>query len=458
MYDDYKLTIGFAPTRRLMYDPEHALKNKREIRKRIGGLALPGVEIADIDWLNEEGLLIDTGDVSKVAGHFISKGVNALFMPHCNYGTEEVVAMLGKKMGVPFLLYGPRDAAPPGDGARIRQTDTQCGLFPSSKALQRYGVPFTYIENSAVESKIFAEGFDLFQRAATVANKTKGMRVGSLGSRPKPFLCVMYNEAELLEKFGIEIVPIGINDVVAAVAEKLGKHAGDVGDVVEELRGQADIGGANPEIVKKHAALRLVIFDFAKKHNLDAIGGECWTAFPGTMGIVPCAAFGDICNRGLPIGCETDVLGAVSMAMLQAASRGEGRPFCADLTVRHPDDDNAELLWHCGPFPVGAARTDARATRTDNHGQWELARGKMTIARLDELNGNYSLLAGEGEAVEGPPTNGTYCWFKVGDWPEWEKKIMYGPYIHHVAGMHGHWGNVLGEAKRYLGYEIDLMR
>jgi hypothetical protein len=28
----------------------------------------------------------------------------------------------------------------------------------------------------------------------------------------------------------------------------------------------------------------------------------------------------------------------------------------ADFTIRHPENDQAELLWHCGSFPVGIAK------------------------------------------------------------------------------------------------------
>ena len=90
-------------------------------------------------------------------------------------------------------------------------------------------------------------------------------------------------------------------------------------------------------------------------------------------------------------------------------------------------------------------------------GWFEMNHGPMTISRFDSLNGVYSILAGEGEAVEGPPTNGTYSWFKVDDWPKWERKIMYGPYIHHVAGIHGHYGDVLEELGRYIGVGVDRM-
>ena len=456
MYNDNKIVLGFAPTRRRMYNESYALENKRLIAEKVKTLCDEDVEIVDIDWLNEEGILIDVEDVAPVANCFKSKNINALFMPHCNYGTEEVVAMLGRHMSVPFLLYGPRDAAPPAEGTRVRQTDTQCGLFPSSKALQRYKVPFTYIENSPVNSETFAKGFDNFLRAALVVKKTRNMRVGVLNMRPKPFLCVMYNEAELLEKFGIEVVPVTAAEITATVENLLDKHPDRVQAVMDEISSQMAVDKAAPGTFEKAAAFRIAVLDVAKRHNLDAMGSECWSVFPRSLGFVPCSAFGDIINCGLPIGCETDVMCAITMAMLSAASRGKGKPFCADLTLRHPEDDNTELLWHCGPFPITGAKHDSGPRLMDNaKGWWEMAHGDMTIARLDGLDGKYSLLSGEGKSVDGPPTNGTYSWFKVDHWPTWEKKIIYGPYIHHVAGMHGHCSDVLEEACRYLGFDID---
>jgi hypothetical protein len=44
----------------------------------------------------------------------------------------------------------------------------------------------------------------------------------------------------------------------------------------------------------------------------------------------------------------------------------------------------------------------------------------------------------------------------VGNWPRWEQKLIYGPYIHHVAGIHGRLAPVLHEACKYIpGLEPD---
>ena len=57
---------------------------------------------------------------------------------------------------------------------------------------------------------------------------------------------------------------------------------------------------------------------------------------------------------------------------------------------------------------------------------------------------------GAAEAVDGPVTVGSYVWVKVDDWSKWEKKLIYGPYIHHCVGIYQDVRGVLQEACRYI--------
>ena len=193
MFRDYKVTIGIAPTRRDIpaeYHPDfkRAYQDKLLITSKIKELlrSIHDVQVVDIDWLNEEGMLVQTEDVPKVEAHFRQAGVDAVFMPHINFGQEEVVGKLGKALNKPFLLWGPRDEEPPADFVQ-RPTDTQCGLFASGKALLRYGVPFTYIENCWLDSPLLKEELEKFVRVVSVMKDFTGMRVGQISPRPKPF-------------------------------------------------------------------------------------------------------------------------------------------------------------------------------------------------------------------------------------------------------------------------------
>ena len=141
--------------------------------------------------------------------------------------------------------------------------------------------------------------------------------------------------------------------------------------------------------------------------------------------------------------------------IIQAVTLGKESSFLADLTIRHPQNDNAELLWHCGPFPYSLKDSGCQARLVGGQERFELKKGDITVCRFDDCDGKYYLFGGEGRAVDGPQTNGTYVWFETGNWKRWEEKLMFGPYIHHVGGIYGNYKPVLREAARYLGLIFD---
>jgi len=147
-----------------------------------------------------DGLVKDQKHVEPVVEYMKKAGVDCIFMPHCNFGTEGAVGMIAKKMGVPVLLWGPRDEAPLPDGRRLR--DTLCGLFASSKVVYKQNVPFTYIENCRIDDEPLRKGVDTFMRAVNVADIfRKGVRIGLVGDRIDFFWTTIINESELLDRF-----------------------------------------------------------------------------------------------------------------------------------------------------------------------------------------------------------------------------------------------------------------
>ena len=137
------------------------------------------------------------------------------------------------------------------------------------------------------------------------------------------------------------------------------------------------------------------------------------------------------------------------MAMLSCATLGKKIPFFGEFTVRHPENKNAELLWHCGPFAY-SLKKDGCLCKNVNMRQWFQVRdGQYTVARFDQDNGDYSLLAGTCRSTEGPYTFGTYLWAEFNNLPAWERKLVEGPYIHHMAEIEG---DVTGELREFCKY------
>lgn len=448
------IKIGFAPTRRSIFSAPDAIKFANLTRARLREL---GVEFVDIDDINEEGLLYQESDRVKIRDKFRAAGIDGLFFPHGNFGTEFECARLAKEMGVPVLLWGPRDERPEPNGVRLR--DTQCGLFATGKVLRRFRVPFTYITNCRLTDPEFERGIKTFLAVCSVVKTFRSIRILQIAPRPQEFWSTMCNEGELLEKFNVQLAPIPMPELTAEM-KKVKAEGVEVPKTVSYCRSCMNVEVKDEEL-ENVAALKVAMKNLAAKYGCNAIAIQCWNALQREIGIMPCAANSLLNEEGIPTVCETDIHGAITALMVEAASLEEKRSFFADWTVRHPDNENGELLQHCGPWPISVAAEKPAITYPlafDHPGAVaaEAKHGEVTLARFDGDNGEYSLLLGKAKGIDGPYTKGTYLWVEVENLKRLEAKIVEGPYIHHCVGIHEDVVAVLYEACKYIGVTPDL--
>jgi L-fucose isomerase-like protein len=461
MYKPGKITIGIAPTRRDdgFLTARAALQRKNAILKRLREIfgGIHDVTLVDLEDINSDGMMCDLGDVVKAEKKFRDHNIDGLFLIHANFGQEEVVAQLAYHLKLPVLIWGLRDGNPAEiSGGNFREADTQCGMFASTRALLRYGVTFSYIENCWIDSKVLIDGIDQFVRVVSIVKSFKGMRILQLASRPRQFLSVKINEGELMERFGIEVTPVEVPEIISAVEDQKKDEEGFKAVKADWDSRNINMSQLSDDQVRTIASLEMAIRRLADKYNCIAVASECWTVYRTFFNTGVCFVAGDLSAHGLPVGCENDIHGTISSAIISAASRMESPSFLADITVRHPTNDNAELLWHCGPFPADiAAPGSERAVDAMGKGQWELKHGELTLCRFDVDKGNYMVFVDTCRGIDGPRTNGNYIWIETNDWPKWERRLMIGPYIHHIAGCHGNYKNAIREACRFLGLMPD---
>lgn len=449
-----RILLGYAPTRRSIFSAPDAVKYADLTREKLREL---GVEFVDIGDIAEDGLLHDEADRIRIGERFREAGVDGLFFPHGNFGTEYQVARLAKDLNVPVLLWGPRDERPDENGVRLR--DSQCGLFATGKVLRRFRVPFTYLCNCRLEDQAFAEGIRRFLAVCNVVKAFRRTRILQIGPRPFDFWSTMCNEGELLETFGIQLSPVPIPELTAEIRRAREEGAG-VAEVMAYCRENFQVQVKEEEL-ENIAALKIAIRSLADRYGCNAAAIQCWNALQGEIGIMPCAANSLLNEEGFPVVCETDIHGAITAVLCEAAGMGTHRTFFADWTVRHPDNENGELLQHCGPWPISCAASKpviGYPLAFDYPGavEAEAKKGEMTLCRFDGDNGEYSLLLGNARGIEGPYTKGTYVWVEVKNLKKLEAKLVEGPYIHHCVGIHKNVVPVLYEACKYIGVKPDL--
>ncbi|MGN1094372.1 MAG: L-fucose/L-arabinose isomerase family protein [Candidatus Neoclostridium sp.] len=454
---NYKLKIGLLPIRRWIKEPpkrigifqsDYAVDNKNACLKYIKeNYADEQTEFVDIEWLNDEGLLYMDCDSDKVAEYFRRENIDALFIINCNFGNENCAGLVAKQLHVPTLLWGPRDR---NFTNNIRYTDTQCGLFAMSKQLKRYNVKFSYIENCDITAPAFDKGIKQFFGVACMVKNFKNMKILQVGTRVKPFKSIMYNELELAEKFGTDIVAFNLAEALIDLKALYEARQDDLNKDLVELKKTFDCGNLDDEYLKKMLCIVYYYENLAKTNDCNIISGECWTGINIGWGANPCLAMCLLADRDIYVTCEWDIHMTVTNVLLLSATRGKEKPIQGEFTCRHPENDNAELLWHCGPFPMKYKAEGEKPYLYNTKPSFRLKDGEYTIARFQAEKGKYYLFADKFCTCEGPKTFGTYMWAEFKDLPALERKLVEGPYIHHMTEIPGDYVAYLKEFTRYF--------
>ena len=455
---NYNVKIGLVAMRRNTTDRPRGTfltwysaeqRGKRFVQYIEENFANEQVTFVDNKGIGIGDLVFDDATAAQVVERFKAEKVDAVMIINCNFGNEEAAADIAQALGKPVLLWAPLDDEYYVDG--MRPTDSQCGLFGVSRQMQRYHIPFSHLPSCRVESAEFKEGFERFVRVACMVKNFKGLRIGQIGARPTPFYSVIWNEGELMEKFGIRIIPINfamIQQRMKAAPELYGE---EIAGYEEYFLKNFRLDDLTPQYIKPLATMAAMYKHLFEEFRLDVLSAECWTATPIMFdGLAPCAVYGLLNELGYMISCESDIHSAITMVLLKSATLGQKAPLFGEFTVRHPENKNAELLWHCGPFSANQ-KAEGTEARLVNQRVWLRAKdGVYTVARMDQESGNYMILPLVCKTTEGPQTHGSYFWGEFKDLQAVEDRLMDGPYIHHFVEMEGDLRKEIEEFCKYV--------
>ena len=458
---NFNVKIGLLPMRRNTTDRPRGTfltwysaeeRGKKFVDYIEKNFASDKVSFVDSKGIGIKDLVFDDDSAAEITERFKAEKVDAVFIVNCNFGNEEAAADIAKELGVPVLLWAPLDDEYYVDG--MRPTDSQCGLFGVSRQMQRFHIPFSHLPCCRVESDEFKEGFDSFVRVACMVKNFKGIRVGQIGLRPAPFYSVIWNEGDLIEKFGVKMIPINFALIEKRMNAVLSENPAEKKEIENYILKNYKLDDLTPQYVERMAAYTITVKRLFDEFNLDAISAECWSATPVMFdGFAPCTVYGLLNDMGYLVSCESDMHALLTMVLLKCATLGDGKPLFGEFTVRHPENKNAELLWHCGPFPLSQkAESGIDSTaRLVNQRSWFRAKdGEYTVARIDREDGNYMILPLLAKTTLGPQTHGTYIWAEFDNLQKIEDRLIDGPYIHHFVEIAGDYRKEIKEFCKYF--------
>lgn len=456
-----KIKIGLLPMRRNTTDrPRKTFltwysaeqRGKRFVEYIEKNFSSEKISFVDSKGIGIKDLVFDDESAEKIIERFKKEKIDAIVIINCNFGNEEVAADIAKSLDKPVLLWAPLDDEYYESG--MRPTDSQCGLFAVSKQMQRFHIPFSHLPCCEVESEEFKQGFESFARVVCMVKNFKGLRIGQVGLRPEPFYSVIWNEGELMEKFGVKIIPINFAVIEKKMKQVIEENPPEKQEIADYILKNYQLDDLTPQYIDCMASYTVMYKRLFEEYKLDAVSAECWTATPIAFdGFFPCTVYGILNDLGYLVSCESDMHALLTMVLLNSATFGEGKPLFGEFTVRHPENKNAELLWHCGPFPLSQkAKSGVDSTaRLVNQRSWFRAKdGEYTVARIDRENGEYMILPLNAKTTVGPQTHGTYIWAEFENLQKIEDRLLDGPYVHHFVEILGDYRKEIEEFCKYF--------
>ena len=473
------VTVGFVPSYRFRYSEwcQKMRDDSLATFAQVAGLevvvprASPDGETLDAaEGLTPYGMVHNLDEAEVVAEYFQINKVDAVILCPLDFGDERSASKIAEKLGVPVLLYATKE--PPGrdDPGLGRVSDSYCGNLSMASGLYRRKIPFHYAGLFFPDEPAFKAEVETFVRAAAVVKGLKGARLGQVGVRPGTFETVGYDEAAMIKAFGQNMIYANLSDITSA-AKALADEDAQVVDTIADIKHQFKTITVSDAYLLKAAKLEVALTEFWTRNKLSGMAMQCWPSIRRELGISVCALYGRLTGKGMLTACEADVLGALSMIVNYSAALGQTVPHFIDWTIRHREDPNQLLAWHCGNAPACLAKdpmATALRSRRDMKGeldvveddtqaglaQFQIKPGVVTFCRMAEYDDEWKMLIATGEIVPSEETlAGTWSWVQVKDHDALYRTLVEEGFVHHASMIHGNQTQALLQACKFLGIQ-----
>lgn len=456
------VTLGVVFAHRAVMDRNFSLDRRARILKAFAGMVDVQIVFAP-ETLIPGGLVANEQEAGKVIEHFAGLPLDGVILAVLGYGDEKSALQIVESLkGLPVLLFAMKEPVP--DGGFL-QGASLGGMLPISYGLHKRNIPFTFAGVRDPEETGLRDAVDDFARVCAAVRLLRHARIGMIGFRPYDFEVCIFNEGLLLERYGTRTVPLNLIDLKAAI-DAIPDSDPQVATIVKEIGAGFALPCPAGDLARI-ARLEIVMLRWAQEYGLDALTIQCWSAIQDHVGLTPCLTNGRLTRRGIPVACEGDVLGALSMLLQRELTRGKAIPWLADILMLHPEEKDRFLAWHCGNASVELASPEGRPQARPHcsfapdfagaiaAGEFALREGEVSLNRLVEHHGEFRLLHVPGRIVASPDRmRGSWGWVAVEDRERMLRTVVEEGFVHHVSLAAGALGPLVAEVSRYLGYRL----
>jgi len=315
------------------------------------------------------------------------EGCSAAFIVLATGGTEHLaLAALGALKGAPAVV------------ASIPLANSLSSLLELKPVLPP-GAAAVHLPSLDPRDPEAVRAFEAAVRGLWAARAVKGLRLGLIGD-PSPWLVYSLPRGEALERLGVSLVRVGVDEFVSLVEES---------GVDEELARRIVEGAESADLApgEPRRSLRVMeaIRRLARERGLNAVSPACWW-FYRRAGANACLAHALLNDSGLVVGCEGDVPATIALALASHASGSPG--FLANIADIRGEE---VLLAHCtAPYSLGTRYRLMRHFITGGSVTSRVAFKPYKLWTVARLSPDASRLrVALGELVDGDPGREMQC-------------------------------------------------
>ena len=462
------ISFGLIIGTRGFFNPKLAQEGRKELLAKLDGMGYGYFTLSEKD--TQYGAVETAEDAIKCAKLFRDnyEKIDGVIVILPNFSDEiGIVNTLDMaKLDVPVIIQASDDDLDKMDIESRR--DSFCGKLSVCNNLYQYGIKFTSTSTHTypISSKEFSDDIDHFAKVCKVVKGIKTARLAQIGTRPAAFQTVRYSE-KILQDSGVTVIPVDLSEIIGKA--KAMKDSKAVKDRLSEIKAYGSI----PDYIKednivKSAKLGLVVEAFISENKCVAGTIQCWSSIQENYGCAACLPMSMLGDKGIPMACETDVMGALSMYALKLAS--DSPSGYLDWNNNYIEDRNKCINTHCSSYPKGFIAKNFEISNLDILGssigfdvcfgacKANIAAGKMTFAKIstDDNKGKIRAYFGEGEFTDDPvDTPGGIAICSIDRLQELLDYLCQNGFEHHVAMNRTSAASILNEAfGKYLGWDI----
>lgn len=387
-----KVRIGFVVTALSpFYDTNYARENADEMLKQLEGL--------DVEVLEAESLVTSWQEARATAEKFKKEDIDLLLILCGTFTLDDLSTTIIKEIDVPLMVWAIPE--PPLKGGPLPCGSLLAAVMNGS-AIRRMGKRYKLLYGKPNDVKVL-EQINCTIKVTQAIKQLKRMRIGMFGYRTPGFYACTFDELELRNSIGPEIVHIDLSEVLDEF-NKVSQEEAEA--IVADVKQRFKIEGPTQEDMMNTAKLYLSFQKFVEREKLSCTAIKCWPELRDHHDLGACFALSRLIDEGIMSACEADIHGAVTMSILYSLT---GKVvYFADL-ISINEEKNTVLMWHCGSSPTKLAEASSLVTMRSfsipgfGRGvttEFPVKPGRVTIARLSAIKDSYRMFISGGEALK----------------------------------------------------------